>query len=76
MRNRTKVPMDSALSPMKIKEIPNANAKIIIEKIVPNNDTSNLSVGFRYSFEGVGNSWHLDTCKSGETFKVVDYAFF
>jgi hypothetical protein len=75
MRNRTRTLFDSALAPMKISEIPNATNKIIFEKIVPDNDGSELSVGFLYSIEGVGNSWYLDTVKAGETFKVIDYAF-
>lgn len=75
MMTKTKVLLDSDLAPMKIKDIPNSSNKIIIIKNVPNNDTSELSVGFLYSIEGIGNSWHLDTCKAGETFKIVDFAF-
>jgi len=75
MRNHTKVLMDSELATMKIKEIPNADNKIIIEKTVPDNDNSDISVGFHYSIEGVGTSQHLDSIRAGETFKVVDFAF-
>lgn len=75
MRNHAGILFDSALAPMKIMEIPHAKNKIIIEKRVPDNDTSELSVGFLYSIEGVGNSWHLDTCKAGETLKVIEFAF-
>ena len=75
MRTQTKILLDSELAPMRIKDIPNAANKIIITKTVPDNESSDLSVGFLYSIEGVGNSWHLDTCKAGETFKVVDFAF-
>jgi hypothetical protein len=75
IRSHTKILLDSQLAPMKIMEIPNAANKIIIEKTVPDNDTSALSVGFLYAIEGVGNSWHLDTCKAGEIFKVVEFAF-
>jgi hypothetical protein len=75
MRNHTKVLLDTELATMKIKEIPNADNKIIIEKAVPDNDNSDVSVGFHYSIEGVGNSQHLDIIKAGETFKVVDFAF-
>jgi hypothetical protein len=75
IRTKTKVLLDSDLAPMKIKDIPDASNKIIIIKTVPNNDTSELSVGFLYSIEGIGNSWHLDTIRAGEIFKLVDYAF-
>ncbi len=75
MRTKTKILLDSELAPMKIREIPNAANKIIITKTVPDDESSDLSVGFLYSIDGVGNSWHLDTCKTGETFKIVDFAF-
>jgi hypothetical protein len=75
MRSHTKVLLDTELATMKIKEIPNADNKIIIEKTVPGNDNSDISVGFHYSIEGVGNSQHLDSIRAGETFKVVDFAF-
>jgi hypothetical protein len=66
---------DSVLTPMKIKDIPNLEHKLVAEKIVPDNDTSLLKVGFLYSIENVGNSWHLDSFRVGETFKVVDFNF-
>ncbi len=66
---------DSALTPMKIKDIPNLTHKLVIEKSVPGNDTSLLKVGFFYSIVNVGNSWHLEAFYAGETFKVVDFNF-
>ena len=66
---------DSALAPMKIKDIPNLEHKLVAEKIVPANNPSLLKVGFLYSIENVGNSWHLDSLKAGETFKIVDFNF-
>ena len=75
MRNNNKTLLDSALSPMKIKDIPNMANKIEIEKLVPNNDPSDLTVGFVYTIQGVGYSWFLDTCSRGETFKVLEYPF-
>lgn len=75
MKNRTNIIFDSSLAPMKLKDIPNAANKIVFEKTVPHNDTALLTVGFLYSIEGVGNSWYLDTCASGETFKTVNYNF-
>lgn len=66
---------DSVLPQMKIKDIPNLEHKIMIEKSVPGNDASPLKVGFYYSIENVGNSWHLDSLNAGETLKVVDFNF-
>src|SRR5258706_3095865 len=40
---------DSVLTPMKIKDIPNLEHKLVAEKTVPYNDTSLLKVGFFYS---------------------------
>jgi len=73
--SKNKILWDSALAPMRIKDIPDVAHKLVVEKIVPSNDTSLLGVGFRYSIEGVGNSWFLDTCTSGETFKRVEFNF-
>ena len=66
---------DSVLAPMKIKDIPNLEHKLVAEKIVPGNDPALLKVGFLYSIENVGNSWHLDSFNVGETFKIVDFNF-
>jgi hypothetical protein len=66
---------DSVLKPMKIKDIPNLAHKLVIVKSVPGNDTSLLKVGFYYSIENVGNSWHVDMFNAGETFKIVDFNF-
>lgn len=66
---------DSVLAPMKIKDIPAFAQKIAFEKIVPGNNPSLLKVGFYYVIENVGNSWHLDSFKVGETFKIVDFNF-
>jgi hypothetical protein len=66
---------DSLLPPMKIKDIPGAANKLVIEKWVPGNDPSLLRTGFYYSIENVGNSWFLDSFKVGETFKSIEYNF-
>ena len=73
IRNKGKTLFDSALAPMKIKDIPTAANKLTYQKTV--NDASDLAVGFRYSINDVGNSWYTDTCSAGESFKVVDYDF-
>jgi hypothetical protein len=75
IRNHTAVLFDSTLPSMKIKDIPDSSNKLIFEKKVPNDDGSDLAAGFRYTIENVGMSWYLDTCKAGNTFKVVDFSF-
>ena len=66
---------DSVLPQMKIKDIPDVAHKLVIEKLVPNNDNSLLKVGFRYAIENVGSSWHWDSSDAGETFTIVDFNF-
>ncbi len=73
IRNATHTLFDSALAPMKIKDIPNAASKLMFQKIV--NETGDLAVGLRYTINDVGNSSFTDTCSAGELFKVVDYDF-
>jgi len=73
--SKNKILLDSMLAPMKIKDIPDFTHKLVIEKTVPDNDTSLLKVGFKYSIENVGNSWHLESFKAGEIFKLVDFSF-
>jgi hypothetical protein len=60
---------------MKIKDIPDSNHRIIIEKLAPDNDTATLVVGFNYQIENVGFSWYLDTFRAGNTFKLLRYSF-
>jgi len=64
---------DSSLASMQIKDIPDNTHKIIIEKTVAGN--ADLAAGFRYEIPNVGISWHIDTSKAGNSFKVIDYAF-
>lgn len=66
---------DSVLPPMKIKDIPNRNNKLIVEKIVPVNDCSFLKVGFIYAIENVGISWFWERSNPGQTLKEVDFNF-
>src|SRR5215217_958190 len=54
IRTHSKVLFDSTFATMKIKDIPDTLHKIIVEKKVPNDDGSELAVGFRYSIENVG----------------------
>jgi hypothetical protein len=66
---------DSALATMKVQDIPDSSHRIIIEKTVPDNDSSALKVGFTYQIENVGTSWYLDSFPAKDTFKLVKYAF-
>jgi hypothetical protein len=75
MRDGTKTLLDSALTPMKIKDIPDANHKLVFEKTVPGGNRSRLKVGFTYEIENVGNSWYFDECPADQEFKTVEFAF-
>ena len=75
IRNHTKILFDSTLSAMKIRDIPDSTNQLIFEKTVLGDDGSELAAGFRYVIENVGYSSHLDTCKAGETFKAIEFAF-
>jgi len=75
MRNGQKTVFDSPLATMKIRDIPDSNHRIIIERLAPDNDTSTLVVGFNYQIENVGSSWFLDTFSAGNTFKLLRYPF-
>jgi hypothetical protein len=75
MRNGQKTIFDSPLATMKIKDIPDSNHRIIIEKLAPDNDTATLVVGFDYQIENVGFSWYLDTFPATDTFKLLRYPF-
>jgi len=66
---------DSILPPMQVQQVPDAAHKIVAEKLVPNNDPADLAVGFLYEIENVGNSWHLEEFKPGETSKLVEFPF-
>ena len=75
IRNGQKTIFDSPLTTMKIKDIPDSNHRIIIEKLAPDNDTSTLVVGFNYQIENVGFSWYLDTFRAGNIIKLLRYSF-
>lgn len=75
MRNGQNTIFDSPLAKMEIKDIPDSNHRIIIEKMAPDNDTSTLVVGFNYQIENVGFSWFMDTFPASDTFKLLSYSF-
>jgi len=66
---------DSALAPMLIKDIPDVNHKLIIEKTIPSSYTSDLAAGFVYEIQNVGVAGFTDTSRAGNTFKIIDFNF-
>ncbi|MEO5564362.1 MAG: hypothetical protein ABIR18_13030, partial [Chitinophagaceae bacterium] len=77
MRNdRThKIYIDSSLATMKVEEIPDFQHRIIIEKLVPGNDTATLTVGFINYLEGSSIAWRLEEFEKGDNFIVTKWPF-
>jgi len=65
---------DSVLAPIAIKNIPDLAHKISVEKTISAN-SAQLKVGFYYSIEDVGNSWHLESFDAGTSVKTVNFDF-
>jgi hypothetical protein len=72
---RSHILFDSSFSAMQIKNIPDYSHKIIVEKKVVGYDDEELTAGFIYEIENVGNSWYVDTSKAGNPLKVIDFNF-
>jgi hypothetical protein len=71
-----KVLFDSAIAPMLVKEVPNKAHQLVFRKTVPaGHENDDLVVGFPYKIKDVGESWYIDTCKAGQTLKIVEYSF-
>ncbi|MEO8885963.1 MAG: hypothetical protein ABI367_07860 [Mucilaginibacter sp.] len=68
------VAFDSALTSIRIKDIPGPSNKWTFTKTVPNDGTI-LSAGFLYSIKNVGNSWFLDTVGVNQKMKTIEYPF-
>lgn len=66
---------DSTLPKMRIKDIPKFENRIVVEKAVPDADSSVLKVGFVYTIDNVGISWHQDTCHKSTAVKVMSFDF-
>jgi hypothetical protein len=66
---------DSTLAPMKVKDIPGSDGKIVVEKLVPNDDNSVLRVGFHYNIEDTGNSSYFQSFAPGQSVKIIDFNF-
>ena len=75
VKNHTTTLFDSTMSVMKIKDIPDSIHQLRFEKIVPNDDGSDLAAGFHYNIENVGHAGYTDTNKAGDKLKVIEYAF-
>src|SRR3954447_24142582 len=60
-RDNNRTLLDSAISTMKVKEVPSAANKIVIEKTLTTEASTALLAGFVYEIDGVGVSWHLDS---------------
>ena len=75
MKKADDIIFDSAMATIKIEDIPNFDHRIMIEKLVPGNDTATLAVGFRYTIENVGISWYFEEFEANDTFKLVRYSF-
>jgi hypothetical protein len=74
-RDDNRTLLDSALTTMKVKEIPSAANKIVVEKTLIMGASTELVVGFTYKIEGVGESWYLDSIPAGQNNKIIEYAF-
>src|SRR3954471_22709918 len=61
---RDQMVWDSALVPMKLKDIPDIANKIIVEKTIAIHKDSVLKVGFKYVIDEVGYSSFYDTCNA------------
>jgi hypothetical protein len=66
---------DSALAPMKIKEIPAFANKIVVDKTITGYGNKLLKIGFRYTIDGVGSSSHYDAFSPAENFKEIEFNF-
>ena len=75
MRDGRNTIFDSALAVMTVENIPDFDHRIIIEKLVPDNDPATLAVGFNYEIDNIGISWYLDAFPSGDTLKVLNTPF-
>jgi hypothetical protein len=75
IKNTNTTIFDSLFASMQLREIPDANHKLVIEKTIPGNSNIDLAAGFRYEIQGVGNSSYIDTSKAGAIFKIIDFAF-
>jgi hypothetical protein len=74
-REGNNILLDSPIATMKVKEIPSAADKIIIEKKILTHSSANLVAGFVYEIKNVGVSWYLDTISATRANKTIEFAF-
>jgi len=75
IKNKSNVTvLDSALTAMRVKDIPGPANKLVFQKTVPD-DGSTLVAGFNYTIKNIGSSWFLDTVAANEKLKVIEYPF-
>jgi hypothetical protein len=74
-RDGNRTLLDSAISTMKVKQIPSVANKIVVEKTLVTDASTHLVAGFTYRIEGVGESWFLDSIPAGLNNKTIEYAF-
>ena len=72
---RSNILFDSAFAAIQIKDIPDYAHKIVVEKKVVGYDSAELTAGFIYQIENVGNAWHIDTSAAGNPLKVIEFNF-
>jgi len=72
---RDQMVWDSALMPMKLKDIPDMANKLTIEKAITIHKDSILKVGFKYVIDEVGYSSFYDTCNASEMLKKIEFNF-
>jgi hypothetical protein len=75
MRKGAHVLFDSALAPMKIKDIPDSLHPLVFEKTVPEGIRDTIVASFDYDIENVGHFWYLEPFPAGDTLKILRFSF-
>ncbi|MBC7936423.1 MAG: hypothetical protein H7Y86_13820 [Rhizobacter sp.] len=75
IRNGQNILVDSSLITMRVKDIPNADNKLLFVRSIPGGYQENFKVGFVYTIENVGISWYFDSCMAGVEEKTIDFNF-
>lgn len=74
IRNGSKTLLDSTVAAMKIKDVPKLANKLTFAKTLTTTNAE-LRVGFKYTIENVGYSWHYDTFAANELHKEMNFSF-
>ena len=70
IRSRDRILLDSAMSIMKISDIPGGGNKLTFEKYIPI-DHEELAAGFRYTIENGKRPFYVDTIKPGAAIDTI-----